>query len=123
MHFSLSQRDDTEYWRHWTNKTVAPDLVNQTFAPYTNGYSKCVSDVHRQNHHEFLGGIHCIGTGMHWWPTDKPCIIWSEGYGDIDFKASFGDAVRNLVNRKLKWREAVHECPTPYEFLKENYYD
>ena len=123
MHFALSQRDDTEYWRHWTNKTVAPDLVNQTFAPYTNGYSKCVSDVHRQNHHELLGGMHCIGTGMHWWPTDKPCIIWSEGYGDIDFKASFGDAVRNLVNRKLKWREAVHECPTPYEFLKENYYD
>ena len=59
---------------------------------------------------------------MHWWPTDKPSIIWSVANGNVDFKASFGDCVRSLVSRKHKWREAVQDCPTPYEFLKKNYY-
>ena len=123
MHFALSQRDDTEYWRHWTNKTVAPELINQTFTPYIDGFTKAVFDVYRRNHHSLTGGIHCIGTGMHWWPTDKPNMIYNYCRGDIDWKASFGNAVRNLVSRKHGWREAVQDCPTPYQFLKENFYD
>ena len=77
MHFALSQRDDTEYWRHWTNQPVAPELINQTFAPYTDGYSKAVFDVHRRNHFSYNGGIHCIGTGMHWSPTDRPSFAYN----------------------------------------------
>ena len=123
MHFALSQRDDTEYWRHWTNKTVAPELINQTFTPYGAGFSKAVFDVHRKSHFSLTDGIHCIATGMHWWPTDKPNIIYDQCHGDIDFKASFEDCVRSLVSRKHKWRESVKACSTPYMFLKENFYN
>ena len=83
----------------------------------------CIRDRHRRNQHSLSGGIHCIGTGMHWWPTDKPSWAYHKAYSDIDFDATFGDCVRNLISRKHKWREAVQECPTPYEFLKENFYD
>jgi hypothetical protein len=60
---------------------------------------------------------------MHWWPTDKPSLIYSKYAGDIDFDATFGPCVDRLTKRKDRWREAVKDCPTPYQFLKENFYD
>ena len=118
MHFALSQRDDTEYWRHWTNQPVAPELINQMYTPYVNGFTKAVFDVHRHYHHSSDAGIHCIGTGMHWGPTDKASFAYN--YVDPNDFKPFAD---RLTGRRDSWRKAVKSCRTPYMFLKENFYN
>ena len=118
LHFALSQRDDTEYWRHWMNKTVAPELINQYYTPAVNGFTKAVVDVHRINHYRGTGGLHCIGTGMHWWPTDRPSLT----YNYIDFD-QLESCTTRLTERKDVWKKSVKACRTPYMFLKENFYN
>ena len=120
MHYALSQRDDSEYWRYWTNKTVAPELINQLASPYIHGFTKAVFDVHRKYQHSHLAGLHCIATGMEWFPTDIPSLKYN--YVNID-DARFDISSSVLTQRRNEWKKAVKSCRTPYMFLKENFYN
>ena len=65
-----------------------------------------------------LKWIHCIGTGMHWWPTDKASLIYN--FADPE---DFKPFVNRLTDRRDDWKKAVKSCRTPYMFLKENFYN
>jgi hypothetical protein len=80
-----------------------------------------VGDVYRNYHHASEGGMHCIGTGMHWWPTDKSALLYN--IFDTDFETELQIYVKRLTKRRDMWREVVKDCPTPYQFLKENFYN
>ena len=112
MHYILSQRDDTEYWKHWTNKTIATKFDNMMLY---------VENVQRNYHHSSEGGLHCIGTGMHWWPTDKAALLYN--IFDTDFEKELQHYIKRLTERRDVWRYKVEDCPTPYQFLKENFYN
>jgi hypothetical protein len=112
MHYILSQRDDTEYWKHWTNKTMATKFDNMM---------SYVDNVQRNYHHSSEGGLHCIGTGMHWWPTDKAALLYHRL--DTDFEKEFEFYAKRLTERRDMWRYKVEDCPTTYQFLKENFYN
>jgi hypothetical protein len=99
---------------------VAPELINQLATPYINGFTKAVFDVHRQYCHSHLAGLHCIATGMEWFPTDIPSLKYN--YVNID-DARFNISSSVLTQRRDEWKKAVKSCRTPYMFLKENFYN
>ena len=122
MHFALSHRDDTPYWKEITDRSVASDIVEQQHASFVNGFTTAVFDVHRRFNFQPIGGTHCIGAGMNWGPTDRPALIHGAGNYHLDIEKQFRKCINRLDDRKESWRLAVKDCPTPYEFLKENFY-
>ena len=80
MHYAMSNRDDTEYWKANTNKVWdkgLPDLV----PVLQDGFSRAAADrdfVHRFND----GGLHCIAFGMEWYPTEATNVKYYQGLDD-----------------------------------------
>ena len=68
MHYILSHRDDTEYWRHIRDRSMLT-ANNQTMLTLADN---------RMNAQNFgnLGGIATIATGMHYPPVELCEIMW-----------------------------------------------
>ena len=72
LHFALSHRDDTEYWRDVMNRQYSKNLV-ELIPSWHTGFVKAAFSKMRDYHFNSIeGGLHCIATGMHWFPTDFP---------------------------------------------------
>ena len=58
---------------------------------------------------------------MHWWPTDKAALLYN--IFDTDFEKELQHYIKRLTERRDVWRYKVEDWPTPYQFLKENFYN
>jgi len=123
MHYALSHRQDTPYWKDNFNKSWSEDLVNLVPSCY-KGFDHAVYD--RGFHHTFTeaeAGIHCIAAGMHWSPTDVPSIIKATNISDMrHWKTRWGAVTARLNRRKEEWKNAVKDAPLMYNFLKDACY-
>ena len=69
LHYALSQRTDTEYWKSHFNKTWEQNLIDGK-AIHTHGFFQAVLDRSHRYSFDVNGGLHCIAAGMNWSPTD-----------------------------------------------------
>jgi hypothetical protein len=70
-----------------------------------------------------MSGIPYIASGMNYFPTDIDSIC---AYNDLsleEWQERFKNAADNLDKKKAEWKEIVKDCPTMYDYLKENVYD
>ena len=117
QHYALSQRTDTEYWRHCTNKSFYEKMVN---ASATNE-NEFIEQVYRKTYeYTFLpaAGFHCIGAGMHWGPADKLIVITKGGLQEKNLEKEFSTCIKRLNERKNICEEMVKSKPTLYSVLK-----
>ena len=121
MHYAMSNRDDTEYWRANANKVWdknLPDLV----PVLQDGFSRAAADrdfVHRFND----GGLHCIAFGMEWYPTEATNVKYYQGLDDNEFKKQLINRVIALNNRKKEWNLIVQDKPSFYDYHKNRFYN
>ena len=121
MHYAMSNRDDTEYWRANANKVWdknLPDLV----PVLQDGFSRAAADrdfVHRFND----GGLHCIAFGMEWYPTEATNVKYYQGLDDDEFKKQLINRVIALDNRKKEWDLIVQDKPSFYDYHKNRFYN
>ena len=115
LHYILSHRDDTEYWKHIQNKNYlceeAGEMWNLAGA--------------RAFGHNFgdLGGIHSIASGMHYSPTELTEEIW-DSLKDKDMLArEWAAPIEYLNKRKNEWNNAATQSENTYDFLKTHIYD
>ena len=128
MHFALSHRDDTEYWRDIQNREWCESMLNLT-PTLADGFRTAVFNRHTHfrlwsNISPFIsgnGGLHCIAAGMHWFPTDKPSLKYhnADRYDSVE-KQCIED-VKILDERKKEWANSVRDCKSHYQFLKGEY--
>jgi len=121
LHYALSSRTDTKYWK---------DIQERTY-PFDFNYPTLNSDFQRtainkmQNYqYHSSGGLHCIATGLDWPPTDLPTIMkynFISTYDDL--KKEWSEPVSELNKRKMKWFLAVRDCPKTIDFLQNKIYD
>ena len=71
LHYVLSHRNDTEYWKHIQEKSQMREenramlrLANARFRDHNFSES-------------YMGGIHVIATGMHYSPTELSEVMWA----------------------------------------------
>jgi len=125
LHYALSHRDDSEYWREISTREFAPELMKQGIdsRPFTNQFITAVFDKVQEYHFRPDGGLHCIATGMNWFPTDIPSVVYGNCNKDfyIKIKDEFEPFVKRLDERKNQWQQIVKDCPSHYQFLKENF--
>ena len=122
LHYDLSHRKDTPYWKANFNKEWSLPLINRT--PVTEfGFVKVVYD--RNNEYRFSenGGLHCIAAGMHWSPTDIASLMKCNYNTDLSiWKEQWLIADAILESKKQKWKKAVEKAPSLYDFLNKNFY-
>jgi len=124
MHYSLSHRQDTPYWKDNFNKQWSEDILNLVPNSYS-GFNHAIRD--RGIEYRFtnpFAGIHCIAAGMHWSPTDIPSLIKLNTEPDIEhWKIKWTRAARFLNKRRDLWKRAVKDAPIMHDFLKEYHYE
>ena len=119
QHYALSNRDDTKYWRDINNKTFQPQIP-ELQPSQIKGFRE-LADIHfYQNRHNESSGIHCIATGLNYFPVNKDTIDRWSHYDGIDYNEWCKPTWNKWdISRKI-WQEEADASPTMYQWLKEN---
>ena len=122
LHYALSHRDDTEYWKANLNKQWSNSLIDR-YPVLQIGIDEVVKQRGFDFHFSSDGGFHCIAAGMNWSPTDVPSLIKGNYNNDMNYWNSvFKTCADNLDRKKNTWNESVRNMESLYEFLKNNFY-
>jgi len=119
MHYALSERTDTPYWRSVTqNTTYHPDM-NNYFKPRLEQYLDVLYPMQQENNwNEYFQGNNYILAGLGIKPASTSKMIEIVGHNKEDY-----DAIADIfLKEKEQMTEYVKSLPTHYEFLKENIY-
>ena len=121
MHYAMSNRNDTEYWKANANKEWEPALVN--LSPlFKEGFLSAANQRDWQRNFPD-GGLPCIAFGMEWYPLDASTIKYLDGYNDEQFKHKFSNSVNSLNNRKKQWDLIIKDKPSFYDYHKQKFYN
>ena len=120
IHYSLSVRTDTPYWKaiqkreynlkslYKTTGSMFQDLVFWKFSDFSFSHDE---------------GAACICTGMNWGATDEFALKYGLYLNDL--KAMYPGwqlSINNLEQRKRQWNDATKHCLSLYDFLNKNIY-
>ena len=123
MHYALSHRQDTPYWKSNFNRQWSEDIFNFSPSLYYGFKSYIYNRGYKYRFTDTQGGIHCIAAGMHGSPTDIPSLIKSNVDPNMDsWKKTWKATADRLDKRKKEWKKAVKDAPIIHDFLKDNYY-
>ena len=108
MHYALTQRTDTEYWRdlHKKDWPMAGDFLLNSAARMEDYFFR--SD----------GGFHAIATGMNYFPTDLPLLTYNKQISPERIKKDFEPYIKAMNERKEKWKELVKNEVSAFEYLR-----
>jgi hypothetical protein len=121
QHYALSNRTDTEYWRDVTNREYSKKTayLDPTIITSYEDLADVQFDIKR---HDGVAGIHCIATGLNYFPISKNDIEnWKHATG-IDYYELCQQTWDNWKDFREIWQKEADESPTMYQWLKENRY-
>jgi hypothetical protein len=119
QHYALSNRSDTQYWIDATNKTYQENITKLE-PSITLEFNGLADAQFINNRHGIIGGIHCIATGLNYFPVNKHTIQnWKHFEGIDYYEYCKGSWFIRDEFRKL-WQEEADASPTMYQWLKEN---
>lgn len=124
LHYALSQRNKTKYWKDVTNRTYKPGEHHVTSSLSESGYADFMfKRMHKQAYDFDLGGMTCIAPGMGFFPIDESTIKRSMFIND---HCSLLDVMEGVYKKweqeQIEWNEIADAAPTLYQFLKDNYF-
>ena len=117
MHYSLSKRQDTDYWREIFNK----DFVS-TAKKKPSVFESVMDNRAFVHQAPIVGGYSWIQVGMNYFPLDEVTAKLGEMERPSEYKMHFKDQIDFLNNRKQYWQSIVNAQPTLYEYLRDNIY-
>ena len=120
LHYALSSRTDTKYWRDIQERTYPFDFNHSSL---NSDFQLSAIDKMQNYHYSSSGGLHCIATGLDWPATDLPSLMKHFSKNThADLKKEWTEPISELNKRKMKWFLAVRDCPTTLDFLQEKIY-
>jgi tryptophan halogenase len=122
LHYALSIRDDTAYWRANADRVYDPGMVNlepTTSVGFKDLQTKKMVTADPGQHRE---GIPWISVGMNYPVFDKVDQMLHEFYDNVDHKKFWAPFFTLLETRKNKWRRAAEKELSLFQFLKNNIY-
>ena len=113
LHYSHSERKDTEFWKYMTEKE-APAAHKEEMGTTFSGY---ISGFNPQNL-----GISCIMVGHEFFPLNKTTLrLWDWSQQQDIHTIAAGFEFRTNKDKKI-WDEEAKELPSQYEYLKKKFY-
>ena len=114
LHYYLSKRKDTLYWRSLTNKSIVNLKLNSNLDINKMYYYK------KNNAYNSIDGIHCIATGLHQFPIDEFEICLQNNITDI--KSFIEKNVKTSIEKRhlimKTWDIEAKKKPKLIEVLK-----
>jgi tryptophan halogenase len=122
LHYALSHRDDTAYWKACRNRNFPKTMslgIYSTFGIDNLIYRKYVSNVYDND----MGGMLCISAGMNFLPYDESTVKRiTFRFGQMDYVNHLKEKCFPFWDHLLKTRKQITDsAPTVYKFLKEKY--
>lgn len=121
MHYAMSHRDDTEYWRdvgrrNYCDIDKSVQRGNSRTESFINAYDMKYNSTRFND-----DGVNAIATGLNYFSTDMHFI---HSMNDVSFNLAeeFKQVTDNLNTKKEIWDFRASKCPTVYDFLKERIY-
>lgn len=122
MHYSLSHRTDTQYWKDIQEREYCNNLIN-VVPTLNNGFVKAMSDYYNNYQHSVTGGFHCIAMGMNFYPTDFDSIGSATLHTTKNhFKPGWSVAIKNLNEKVKHRRKVISKFPKFYDYLEKKFY-
>ena len=120
MHYALSSRTDTKYWRDIQNRDYK---IEKHFKTLDNQFQDLAIQKFNTYFYTPDTGTACIAIGMRWPATDEFALKYGECSTDLnernnEWKAS----IKNLEKRKTQWDTIGKQCTPFVEFLRKNIY-
>jgi len=122
LHYALSHRNDTPYWKANFNKNWEDKLINLN-PSLINGFLTAAYAKSEEYFFNIKGGLHCIAAGMHWSPTDLPSLEWTNFISNKELKKTYEPVIKRLNERKKNWEKTIKGKSSLYQFLKTNIYE
>jgi hypothetical protein len=117
LHYALSIRTDTEYWRANANRVYEPGM--ETLEPNNAiGFFRLQEDKMFNYRTPDIGGITWISVGMNYFILDKTTVKLREKYHKGSLKAEMASVFQMLEDRKARWAEVAKDQPSLYQYLK-----
>jgi tryptophan halogenase len=121
LHYALSNRSDTEYWRANNSREYSPDMPQ--LKPST---AISFNDLHHRKMFtetpDPKAGITYVSVGMHYPYLDLVGYKWHEGRDNIDYNIKFKSTFERMENNKNRWRALAEKEFSLFNFLERNIY-
>ena len=120
LHYALSIRNDTPYWRDNMDRVYDKD-VNDILPTEYYGFRTAINNKIIDNRFPQNSGISCIATGMNWFPMSDNTLRYANKEKEYDY-TPYLESIKALDKRKKEWNDVVKDSPTLYEYLKKEIY-
>jgi tryptophan halogenase len=122
LHYTLSNRRDTKYWRDISEKEYCNNLVNLIPTHNVGFFDLHSRKMFNKPRIDPTAGITYISVGMHYFLKDRIDQAW-EIHQDYDNVKRYVDILKeNFDKKKKKWNKAAEKCLSLHEYLKQNIY-
>jgi hypothetical protein len=121
MHYALSVRTDTEYWKSNFNRFYDFDSYKPMEKELSHLHNLIVAKT--RTYKTFpVGGVSIISSGLNYPTLDRTPILIGELNNRMNYKTDLTEKFLHLDLRRLSWEKEALKSPTLYEFLKKEYY-
>lgn len=128
MHYALSIREDSRYWKDISSRTYSPDLAVGDAYPFnTSAPASFGATFLDFQFRKMLGrltppenGITYISVGMNHCVFNKVDQLHATNNRDI--KPYIDNTLNKFDLKKRKWNAAAKNAPSLYQYLKQNIY-
>ena len=121
LHYILSHRDDTEYWKRIQNKSWLVENNWQSSGGPSAFFKLLNSRVLGHNFNDYPA-IAAIATGMHYSPTELSEEMWSFFKTEDMLVREWEQQIANLNERRNRWKLEAEKSENTYDFLKRYIY-
>ena len=123
LHYALSIRDDTSYWKNISLKTFDKNMIN--LQPTTRvGFADLAARKMMSHTVDPKAGITYISVGMNYAALDGIDYVYdTHNYSLGNVKEYVDDRVLFFNKRKDSWQNAALDAPSLYEYLRDNIHD
>jgi len=124
LHYALSHRKDTEYWKHLRNKHYPKTMQTGIYSSF--GIDNLIYRRYvESNYSNDMGGMLCVSAGMNFLPMNESYVKRQFfRHNSYDYLNHLQENCFPLWDLLLKNRkDFVDSAPTLYEFLKNKFYN
>jgi len=121
IHYALSSRTDTKYWRDIQNRDYK---IEKHFKTLDDQFQDLAIHKFSTYFYPKNSGTACISIGMRWPATDNFALRYGNCLYDFESnKQEWGESINLLNQRKKQWND-IGKRATPFvQYLKEKIYD
>jgi flavin-dependent dehydrogenase len=121
MHYALSHRDDTKYWRDISKKSLLSEVQNLGPLQKQSVFHQSIWKKGFEWRLQDNNGLMCLASGMNWYPIDEIIINGFNKELHTDY-LHFDQMIENLNYRKEKWNDSIKNAPSLHDYLYYNFY-